>query len=112
MSVEGAGSHGGRAAAVGRQRLEAGGALWCEKGRGWRLTGGASATVTGGGNLIHFEFKFKMISNQVQIVSNFDRFKKDLSELKFFEIKYGSEGFEESNNFFHWNSSRFKMDFK
>jgi hypothetical protein len=42
-----------------------------------------------------------MILNQIEIISNFDRSKKDLSELKFFEIKYGRESFEERNNFFH-----------
>jgi hypothetical protein len=63
--------------------------------------GGASATVTGGDCLICFEFKFKMILNQIEIISNFDRSKKDLSELKIFEIKYGRESFEERNNFFH-----------
>jgi hypothetical protein len=55
---------------------------------GREADGRASATVTGGGGLICFEFKFKTISNQVQIISNFDHSKKDLPELKKFEIKY------------------------
>jgi hypothetical protein len=50
----------------------------------------------GGGCLIcfKFKFKFKTISNQVQIISNFDRSKKVLPEIKKFEIKYGCEGIE------------------
>jgi hypothetical protein len=51
-------------------------------------------------------------TNEIQILSNFDQFKKDLSELKKFEIKYGCEGFEERNNFIYRNFSRFEMDFK
>jgi hypothetical protein len=37
--------------------------------------------------------------------------KKDLPELKKFEIKYVCEGVEEMNNFIHRNFSRFEMDF-
>jgi hypothetical protein len=77
-----------------------------------RLTGGALAIVTGGGGLISFEFKFKTILNQVQIVSNFDCSKKDLLGLKKIEIKYGFEEFEKGNNFFHRNFFRFKIYFE
>jgi hypothetical protein len=51
---------------------------------------------------------FKTDSNH----SNFDRFKKDLPELKIFEIKYGCEAFEEINHFLHSNFFRFEMDFE
>jgi hypothetical protein len=40
-------------------------------------------------------------SNSIQFVSNFDRPKKDLPELKKIETKYGCEGFEQKNNFLH-----------
>jgi hypothetical protein len=70
----------------------------------------ARAIVTGGDNLIYF--KFKMIFNQIQIISNFDCPKKDLHELKKFEIKYGCEGLEERNNFLHRNFFIFGMHFK
>jgi hypothetical protein len=44
-----------------------------------------------------------MNSNSIQIFSNFDRFKKDIPELKNFEVKYGCKEFEEGNNSFHRN---------
>jgi hypothetical protein len=75
---------------------------------GGRLMGGASAIVTSGG----IEILIQIDSNYIQILSNYDRSKKDISELENFEIKYGWEGFEEKNNFFHWNFSRSEMDFK
>jgi hypothetical protein len=50
---------------------------------------------------------FKSIQNR----SNFDRSKKGLLELDFFEIKYGFEGFDE-RNFLHRNFFRFEMDFE
>jgi hypothetical protein len=56
------------------------------------------------------------IQIQTNCKSNSNRFKlgwpkKDLPELKKFEIKYACEGLEEVNNFLHRNFSRFKMDF-
>jgi hypothetical protein len=56
------------------------------------------------------------IQIQTNCKSNSNRFKlgwpkKDLPELKNFEIKYACEGLEEVNNFLHRNFSRFKMDF-
>jgi hypothetical protein len=53
-----------------------------------------------------------MNSNQIQILSNFNRSKKELPWLKKIEVKYGCEGFEERNNFLHRNFSRLEMDFK
>jgi hypothetical protein len=53
-----------------------------------------------------------MESNEIQILSNFDRSKKDFTELKNFEIKYGCDGFKERNNFIHRNFFRFVMDVK
>jgi hypothetical protein len=50
--------------------------------------------------------------NYIQIRSNFDYSKNYLSVLEKFEIKYGCELFEERDHFFHWNFSRFAMDFK
>jgi hypothetical protein len=37
------------------------------------------------------------------------RFKKDLPELKKFEIKFSFEGFDERNNFLHRNFFIFKV---
>jgi hypothetical protein len=50
--------------------------------------------------------------NQIQIPSNFDRFKKDLPKLEKIEIKYGCEGFEERNNFLYRNLFGCEMDFE
>jgi hypothetical protein len=50
-----------------------------------------------------------MESNYIQIRSNFDCSKKDISELRKFEIKYGLEDFERMNSFLHRNFSRFVM---
>jgi hypothetical protein len=49
-------------------------------------------------------------SNLIQIVTKFDRFKKDLPEIKKFGIKYVYEGLEERNNFIHRNFSRLGME--
>jgi hypothetical protein len=46
------------------------------------------------------------------MVSNMIWSKKDLPELKKFEIKYGFEGFEERNNFLYRNIFRFEVDFE
>jgi hypothetical protein len=54
----------------------------------------------------------RMVSNQIQIHSNFDRSKHDFPKLKKFEIKYGFQGFDERNNFIHKNVFRFKVDFE
>jgi hypothetical protein len=48
----------------------------------------------------------------MQILSNFDQSKKDLTDLKKFEIKYGCEGFEERNNFLQLNFFRLEVDFE
>jgi hypothetical protein len=56
-----------------------------EQGRGETLTGEASATVMGSSYLIGYEFKFKTISNQVQIISNFDWPKQYFPWLDFFK---------------------------
>jgi hypothetical protein len=56
---------------------------------------------------------FKLIqtnSNLTQIISNFDRPKKDLSELEKFGIKYGCEVLEAINNCIHRNFSRLVME--
>jgi hypothetical protein len=50
--------------------------------------------------------------NLNQTRSNFILFKHDLTDIKKFEIKYGCEGFEETNNFLHRNFFRFEMEFK
>jgi hypothetical protein len=50
-----------------------------------------------------------MILNPIQIISNFGRLINDLLELKKIEIKYGSERFEEMNNFVHRNFFRFML---
>jgi hypothetical protein len=49
-------------------------------------------------------------SNGIQFLPNFDQSKKNLFERKFFEIKYGCEGFEERNNFPHRNFFIFEME--
>jgi hypothetical protein len=46
-------------------------------------------------------------SNLFQIISNLIHFKKGLTEIKKFEIKYGFEECEERNNRLHRNSFRF-----
>jgi hypothetical protein len=51
-------------------------------------------------------------SNGIQILPNFNQSKKDLSELKKFEIKYGCKLFEEGNNFLHRDFFRFEMECK
>jgi hypothetical protein len=51
-----------------------------------------------------------MILNTIQTHSNWIRSKNDLPELKKFEIKCGSEGFEEINNFLHMKFFRFDLD--
>jgi hypothetical protein len=53
-----------------------------------------------------------MKSNSIQIITNFDRPKKDLPQLKKIEIKYGYKGFEERNIFLLKNFFRFEMDFE
>jgi hypothetical protein len=68
------------------------------------MTCGLEATVLG-----RRRFDFGLNSNSNPI--NFDRSKKHLFELQKFEIKYGSEGFEERNNFCQRNFFIFKMDF-
>jgi hypothetical protein len=52
------------------------------------------ATITGGGGLNLIQIQIQTDSNQVQIVSSFDRPKKDPIELQKFEIKYGFEDLE------------------
>jgi hypothetical protein len=65
------------------------------------------ATVSSGGNLIQ-----NSDSNKFQIIPNFDWSKKNLLELKKFEMRYGCEWFEEGNNFLHRNLFRFEMGFE
>jgi hypothetical protein len=80
-----------------------------EVGEGLGPTGSHSARQR---RQIRFEIEFQTNSNQIQILSNFNRSKKDLPWLKKIEVKYGCEGFEERNNFLHRNFSRLEMDFK
>jgi hypothetical protein len=81
------------------------------QGRWGPMTRGLEATVSGRRRIdfcLNSNSKeFKQNSNPI----NFDRSKKHLFELQKFEIKYGSEGFEERNNFCHRNFFIFKMDF-
>jgi hypothetical protein len=51
-------------------------------------------------------------SNEIQILSNFDRSNKGLPEPKKIEIKYGFEDLEKMNNFLHINFFRFGSDFE
>jgi hypothetical protein len=63
----------------------------------------------------HGQIQFKLSLNylkQFQINSNLFCSKHDLHELKFFEIKYGFEGFDRRNNFPYRKFSRFKVDFE
>jgi hypothetical protein len=59
---------------------------------------------------------FEMDSNVFNIFKrfqksfNFHLSKKDIPELKKFEIKYGFEGFDGRNNFLYRNFFRFKVD--
>jgi hypothetical protein len=61
---------------------------------------------------ISFKIQIQTDSNEIQILSKFDRSKKGLSELKKIEIKYGCDVFEERDNFLHRNFFIFEMDFK
>jgi hypothetical protein len=58
------------------------------------------------------KIQIQMDSNKIQVLSCFDRSKKDLTELEKFKIKYSCVGFEEMNNFLYRNFFRFEMDFK
>jgi hypothetical protein len=62
-----------------------------------RLTGGARQQCPG----FNPDKLIQTRSNLFQINSNLIRSKKDLRELKFFEIKYGCEGFKKRNHFLH-----------
>jgi hypothetical protein len=48
----------------------------------------------------------------IQKYSNLIHSKSDLIGLIFFEIKYGSEDFNERNNFLHRNIFKFEVDFE
>jgi hypothetical protein len=63
--------------------------LGVSRGGGGMLTGGASATITAGSVKILIRIQIQIDSNYIQILSNYDRSKKDISELENFEIKYG-----------------------
>jgi hypothetical protein len=72
--------------------------------------------VDGWGRLAQYkcasnEFDSNSNFKRIQIHSNFDYSKKDLPIIENFDLKYGCEVFEERNHFFHWNFSRFAMDF-
>jgi hypothetical protein len=72
------------------------------------------ATITGGGglNLIQIQIQIQTDSNQVQIVSNFDRSKNDPIELQKFEIKYGFKDLKKIKKNLHRNFSRFVRYFE
>jgi hypothetical protein len=59
-------------------------------------------------NLIQTQIQTE--SNYIQIRSNFDHSKKDISKLKKFEIKYSLEDLKKMTNFLHRNFSRFVME--
>jgi hypothetical protein len=82
------GGHGDQAAVVGR-RARAGGAPQGGKGNGWDANGWCLSHSNGGGGEILIQIQIQMDSNYIQILSNFDHSKKDLPELKKFEIKHG-----------------------
>jgi hypothetical protein len=50
--------------------------------------------------------------NYIQFLSKFDCSRKDIPELKKFEIKYDCEGIEEWNKFLHRNLFRFEIYFE
>jgi hypothetical protein len=64
--------------------------------------------------LIRFKLSqsIQACSNIFQIISNLVRSKKGLPNLKKFDIKYSSEGFEDGNNFLHRNLFIFERDFE
>jgi hypothetical protein len=101
---------GSRPAATRKRRPRAGG-HGRSKERRWGADVWAHSTVPVGqvkSRSIDFKINlngFKRFQNR----SNFDRLKKDLSELKKFEIKYGFELFEERNNCVHRNVFIFEM---
>jgi hypothetical protein len=92
-----------------RARLGWGGKKLCV-GRLGRKSGLGPAKVLGH-DLNRCEL-FQTVSNIIQTHSNLIWFKKDLSKLEKFEIKYNIDDFEERNNFLHRNFFRFEVDFE
>jgi hypothetical protein len=112
----GEGPTDGRLAPARKRRARAArcrrGTRLLKEGERGSLTCGAKATVMGQWRFIPIQIQIPTNSYSIQIVSNFDQPKKDLAEVKQFEIKYGSEGFEEKNNFLHRNFFRSEMNFQ
>jgi hypothetical protein len=65
---------------------------------------GPNGIVRGGDARLDLKSNF----TRIQILSNFDRFKKGLAGLEKFEIKYRCGGFEDRNNFLYRNLFRFE----
>jgi hypothetical protein len=92
--------------------------------RGWSVGHGHSAErrhqLIGGPErhsargLTRFEIKIRIQtrSNDFKFSSNFDSFKRYLTVLKKFQIKYGWKEIEIRNNFPYRNFSRFEMEFE
>jgi hypothetical protein len=80
-------------------------------GEGEPLTGGAAWHSTGAQSN---KFDSNSNLNGFELYSNAFKFecsRKNLPWLENFDLKYGCEVFEEINYFFHWNFSKFAMDF-
>jgi hypothetical protein len=80
---------------------------------------GGGGRGAGGGRWPHggaaVKFDLKSNSNHFKTDSNHSKFecsKKNFPELKKIKIKYDCEDFEERNNFFHRNFSRFETNFE
>jgi hypothetical protein len=74
---------------------------------------GSSRALTGGPRPGKEKKKLiQILKMPIQIYANLIHSKSDLSLLQKFEIKYGCEEFDVSNNFPYRNILRFKMNFE
>jgi hypothetical protein len=87
-------------------------AVGTETGEAGSLMSGPECHSNGRRRRFDSKFEFKRIQINFKSFQTLTGPKKELPELKIFEIKYCYEGFEERNNFLHRNFSRLKMDFE
>jgi hypothetical protein len=86
-----------------------------DRGKMGALTGGSGATVPRFDLIQSRSNPFKQFNKfefKIYIGSNFILSKQDLPKLEKIEIKYDSEGLDDSNNFTSINFFRFEINFK
>jgi hypothetical protein len=103
--------------ARGRQQPDSGGngrlaELVQNRGGVGSPTGGPRAIVQGDGIKFDSKFEFKRYQMKFKSFQALTDSKRTFLGSKKIEIKYGCEGFEESNNFLYRNFSRFETYFK